>query len=468
MIKSLRLKNFESHENSYLEFDKGFNIICGLSDTGKSSIVRALALITDNSFDKAMVSLGSAYCEIEVVTERGSVTCQRGEEINRWIVVDEDGKKHLFEKIGRNVPELASRILGMKEKTWGKKLTELPNFIFQNEKHYMVSEIGGEKSSSNMIARLIDGAIGLGGMEELIKEMSGELTKNKKQMSEYTSKVSEMKSGLESESEIEKTEKKLQRAKTLFEEIKNLNNTLTEITAFLEFKKQVETKQKEIAIRLNKLQNLDELYSQAERAISLNQSKEQMENLIEALNKTTSRLDALKNIDCIASTFETLNEKTIQFSEMIKLKENFDSLSQKKNLIEKRLVVLDRLKETDAIILLEEKLKTFSEMENLQKEMKALAEKKKIVSLRLTKLENLDELEEKTSLAVKKIAELEESSLAYELYSNSIQILNVNKEKIIQVNAELEKNLLEESNLRKVLGVCPVCDKPFTEEHKEC
>ena len=41
MLKKLILKNFQSHSDSELEFDKGINVICGNSDSGKSSIIRS-------------------------------------------------------------------------------------------------------------------------------------------------------------------------------------------------------------------------------------------------------------------------------------------------------------------------------------------------------------------------------------------------------------------------------------------
>jgi len=42
MISKLSIKNFQSHKDSILEFDKGVNIIIGPSDSGKTAIIRAL------------------------------------------------------------------------------------------------------------------------------------------------------------------------------------------------------------------------------------------------------------------------------------------------------------------------------------------------------------------------------------------------------------------------------------------
>ncbi|MHA1289041.1 MAG: AAA family ATPase [Candidatus Thorarchaeota archaeon] len=48
MIESLKIKNFQSHKNSTLEFDPGVNVIIGSSDSGKTAIIRALRWLTWN------------------------------------------------------------------------------------------------------------------------------------------------------------------------------------------------------------------------------------------------------------------------------------------------------------------------------------------------------------------------------------------------------------------------------------
>ena len=48
MIKSIRLQNFQSHRKSILKFKKGLNVISGKSDSGKSSIKRAIEWLIKN------------------------------------------------------------------------------------------------------------------------------------------------------------------------------------------------------------------------------------------------------------------------------------------------------------------------------------------------------------------------------------------------------------------------------------
>lgn len=48
MLKSLKIKNFQSHKKTFLKFNKGLNVISGKSDSGKSGIIRAINWVIHN------------------------------------------------------------------------------------------------------------------------------------------------------------------------------------------------------------------------------------------------------------------------------------------------------------------------------------------------------------------------------------------------------------------------------------
>ena len=48
MLKELEIKNFQSHIKTKLKFSKGINGIIGLSQAGKTAIIRSISLIKDN------------------------------------------------------------------------------------------------------------------------------------------------------------------------------------------------------------------------------------------------------------------------------------------------------------------------------------------------------------------------------------------------------------------------------------
>ena len=48
MIKSIDIENFQSHKKTRIDFDPGVNVIIGRSDSGKTSILRALNWVINN------------------------------------------------------------------------------------------------------------------------------------------------------------------------------------------------------------------------------------------------------------------------------------------------------------------------------------------------------------------------------------------------------------------------------------
>lgn len=222
MIKKVSLYNFESHQDTTITFNENLNLIVGISNSGKSSLIRAMGVVVNNNWTKDMVRTGCDFCRVTLQTERGWVEAERGEKINRWRCKEGDNQIQSFKNVGIKVPDLATKILGMGERDRGGDIKELPNFQFQLEKHYMLSEIGEKKATSNMIARMMDNAIGLGGMEDLIKEISTDLLKDKKWLTEKQNEIVEIKSTIIDELIFNNYQKMVENILDNFNKLSNL------------------------------------------------------------------------------------------------------------------------------------------------------------------------------------------------------------------------------------------------------
>lgn len=224
MIRKVTLKNFESHESSEIDFTEGLNLITGQSNQGKSSIVRAIALVVANRFTKESVRTGAEFCTVRIDTEKGFVQAERGENMNHWIVGTASWQKE-YRNIGTAVPPEVPEILGMAERVRGE-IKELPNIMFQLEKHYMLSEIDGKKTTSNMIARMMDDAIGIGGLEELIKDIASDFAEKKKELGTKNIQISEVRGKILDISIFESYQKSVEESRTLLREVESLNELL--------------------------------------------------------------------------------------------------------------------------------------------------------------------------------------------------------------------------------------------------
>lgn len=370
MLKKVRIKNFESHEDSEIEFTNGFNLIVGQSNQGKSSLVRAIALIVANRFDKDSVRTGADYCEVEIESDKGSVMAQRGESINRWVIQYANGEKKEYKNVGTSVPPDVIKILGMGERTHGD-IKELSNIMFQFEKHYMISEIDGKKATSNMIARMMDEAIGIGGMEELIKDMATDFQNFKKDLNSCTSDISDIKSEIMDEDifndkrksveelrskyeQVEETEKLLKDSENISSKLLNINSRLSELPPRISRLNDVELLWSNVnsileklraiqnAVELrNKISNLNFSISSSNEIISSYEQIELLHSKLEMLKKANEKMKKIENISSRCFDYEYLKSSLEDLESKKKNIENAEKMLYDARLVYRRMMKAD-------------------------------------------------------------------------------------------------------------------------------
>jgi hypothetical protein len=110
-----------------------------------------------------------------------------------------------------------------------------------------------------MIARMMDNAIGLGGMEDLIKDISTDLLKDKKWLTEKQNEISELKSSIIDEKIFESYQELVEKINLKFKKIENLNEDINIADAYLiKYNGILNNKNKHQSI-LNNLSNIEEL-----------------------------------------------------------------------------------------------------------------------------------------------------------------------------------------------------------------
>lgn len=355
MIKSITIKNFESHEDTTIHFGSGLNLLVGESNSGKSSIIRSAAAVVNNQWSKEMVRNGYNTCKVRMETERGWVECERGEKVNVWKCFD--GKNiQEYKKVGTTVPEQVTEILGMGERDRGD-VKELPNFMFQLEKHYMLSEVDGKKATSNLVARMMDNAIGLGGMEDLIKDLSSDLLKDKKWLTEKTNEITELKSQILDEiifndykklvDEITKNEEKFVKNESVLNQAVAKNEEYKKYRDSLEKYKNT----KNISDELNELEKMFARLTILQNTIKLIEKKNQIEEKISKISSYSDWEEIDLIVDKIASKSKEIKKAQEILSDARKKWKKIKELSTIINEDSKKSVILEK------------------ELENIKKEM---------------------------------------------------------------------------------------------------
>lgn len=120
MIQHIELKNFQSHDDTVLDFHPGINVIVGESDTGKSAIMRALIwLINNRPSGGAFISHWNKNKKTGEAIEPTLISAVIGDKIvERFKHKDANGYKigdKVLEAIKQDVPEVVSQLLNLED-----------------------------------------------------------------------------------------------------------------------------------------------------------------------------------------------------------------------------------------------------------------------------------------------------------------------------------------------------------------
>lgn len=125
MIEFIRLRNFQSHRHSQLEFSPGVNVIVGESDHGKTAIMRALywVIFGKPAGDSMVRHNQNDDCEVTIETKDHVITRIRGTTKNQYIINDQ-----VLKGFGQTVPEPVTAALNINEINFMRQLD--PPFLF--------------------------------------------------------------------------------------------------------------------------------------------------------------------------------------------------------------------------------------------------------------------------------------------------------------------------------------------------
>jgi exonuclease SbcC len=142
MITKIEIKNFQSHKNTVLDFDKGVNVICGESDNGKSAVIRAIRWVVENypqGTDKINSNWNDDFKEplsVKLYTEKGYVERIRDKKRNGYNICKNGEPEIVLDAIGKGVPKEILDFLNVSD----------VNFQFQLDAPYLLSKTPGEAS----------------------------------------------------------------------------------------------------------------------------------------------------------------------------------------------------------------------------------------------------------------------------------------------------------------------------------
>lgn len=314
MFKKLKIKNFQSHENSELKFSSGINIIVpedvnDPNDVGKTSIFRALQLLCTNR-----PSGGNYFPKNK---EKGKteilVDLDNAEEISLIKnIKDKEVKSAIykigskkFEKFGASVPDQIVSALNISEINFQNQLELISP--------YLITSTPGE------IAKTIAKTIKIEKSDQWISSLTSEINFTNKDVIRVKQEICDIKIDLKKYENIEeivlfvarleKIEIKIKKYEDSYDDLININTEFIELENWINENKGIATEAEklfyEIEIVFGEIVDLNEEKEKLEYLLFL---QEDIEKLV-SINKVKKDLSFLQ--DVIREEKKTQKEESI-------------------------------------------------------------------------------------------------------------------------------------------------------------
>lgn len=294
MLKRMELWDFESHEHTVVDdLSEGLNLVCGESNSGKTSMVRALKLVAYNEFDPRSVRVGATKCKVLVETDKGTVKVTRGPKTNLWEVTPNGQPTQYFDKVGKDVVPAAAAVMGMKSVTLGDMNVPV-NIMDQLESHFMLAGVGSEKATGSLRAQIVDEISGLSGIEGLIKAVSLDNYRFGREVKETEDEMEETRKQMHDGAALDAEESTLSSADALIKEHDDLSDAVMSGEGLLNemqtLKEEVEAKE----VSLAAIPDLDEASRLLDEADVTNERADKAGELVREVQVAEERIDELQ------------------------------------------------------------------------------------------------------------------------------------------------------------------------------
>ena len=316
MIQKTKLKNYQSHKDSELEFDPRFNAIVGTSDSGKSAIIRALTSVIENDFPLSNIhndfklESGNVQKSDEVSAtvefDNGVITRTRREDYNAYIANDKE-----FTNIGRTIPKDVKAVSNLDE----------INFQDQASSFFLFNQSGSD------VNKFINQFVNLDIIDEMFTVINKDFHKlNAKEKQKIADSLAK-------EKELEKFED-VPKMDKLINELEELEATIEKLDNDIKVAEVVEKELTAIEVNLNqsgyieesakKIKELDNLLTEINNKIAEYDKVEALRKGIDTalFHLKTKPLKGVEEIKALEKLLIVIEEKQNNLNSLTKLEKN--------------------------------------------------------------------------------------------------------------------------------------------------
>lgn len=464
-FRKLIIENFQSHEYTEINFVPGLNVFVGPSDSGKSSILRALRWVLFNQprgID--FIRTGATKCQVRLILDdETEIIRLRGKSVNRYIL-RANGEEEIYESFGQGPHPMILQAHQMIPLAWDQKETLL-QFGSQLEGPFLLSESGGSK------AKLIGRISGAHWIDLALKEATRERNQVLSEMRQVEKQKESIVERLESYHDVPQLEEAVKRAFEIYQHIQAIKQKLERLAIL---SKQLQTirseqeKQKELLSIFRNLSELERSYWKLEQQIyllrQLNQLSQRWKRIQGENRQNQDVLQQTENISDAESSYLHMRELNGKMNKLKGIANRWDQHQSVKTTTQKTLHSLQNIpiliEEYEQLLL---QIKQFQQLQQYHLSWLQLRQEK----------EKYNQLLSSTAHVMvwtsEKVPELEHQLIRYhrltevlEQYRQIQTSLSVGQDYLQQRIQNIEEISQEYMELLKLSGRCPTCGSPIS------
>ena len=347
-IASVKIENFANHKDTFVTFEKGVNVITGTSDSGKTSLIRAIMFVLDNSYSGSFVnnSPGVKNAKVTIEFQDGrSITRIKGDKINR-VEYKYPGEQDstVYSNFSTKYPESVKKFLGDLPVDEENKALY---YAHQSKKLFLIDQNEGT------IPKTLSSLLNIDDLEEASKSLGSEIrildNTYKSKAKEHDSLQKEIETKYKYLDEnlivIESFNSLIKEAESLEQDYKNLDGYSKKFSSLKkknkEYKQTIDDCEKLIntlSDNLNGLNELGEKYADLGSYIKSFKDNNKKTNAIKKEIKIAEKIcnedfsnslsdletlkEDLKNISTYASKFENYKSKELKIRNQIQIQDD--------------------------------------------------------------------------------------------------------------------------------------------------
>ena len=351
-ITQIHIRNFQSHRDTLIRLKPGVNAIVGLSDAGKSAVLRATGLVLANSgLDQ---SRWGGVTDVEVTFADGNVVSRTADPKNKYYLLNDD-VDNVYENVVKDgMPTDIAEVINMDEINISRQM-DLP---------FLLGETAGQ------VAKTLNKCCNLEIIDTTIKAIKGTASRNKDDINVATAQLSELEEQKASFAFLKQMEEDVNEYELLVQSSDRLERDMLSLDSLLLLLGTQKEEERELSTLLQSEADINEAFAKIETQKVLSQEIFSLTGIIAAIERDLSELQALNS----------LLEAEMQLNEALSLLEEVEPLNSAISGLNQLLMAIEGDEDDAAQImdllqaepLVNDALKLIEQREVIQKEGQGL------------------------------------------------------------------------------------------------